>query len=62
VPKEADGFFSKDDELIDFNKNIHVNPTNNFICEGRVEDWLKKLEDKMRETLYLVLCEAKNSS
>lgn len=32
------------------------------MAEGQVEIWLKSLELKMRETLYEILCEAKNSA
>ena len=50
----ADGMFSKDDEIITYNKE--------FVAEGQVELWLKALEYKMRETLYEILVEAKASS
>lgn len=45
---------SKDDEKVPF--------VGNFICEGAVENWLGKLEQKMRESLYEVLKDAKNTS
>lgn len=48
IPKEANALISKDGENVPFGSE-------NFMCEGAVENWLSKLEGKMRSTLYEVL-------
>jgi len=47
---------SKDDEIVNFPA------PGTFHCEGAVENWLLKLEYKMRESLYDVLKDAKGTS
>lgn len=55
IPKISNALESKDGEIVPF-----VNE--NFICEGAVENWLSKLEAKMRLTLYEVLEQSKATS
>jgi dynein heavy chain len=55
VAKQANGMTSKDDEQVPFQSE-------DFVCDGAVENWLSKLEGKMRLTLYEVLEQSKATS
>jgi hypothetical protein len=46
---------SKDNEVVPFTQE-------HFTCDGAVENWLSRLEMKMRSTLYDVLEQSKATS
>jgi len=48
IAKTSCALISKDGEKVPFGSE-------NFVCEGAVENWLSRLEAKMRLTLYEVL-------
>lgn len=48
IPKTANALLSKDGEIVPFT-------CEDFTCDGAVENWLSRLEQKMRHTLYEVL-------
>ena len=46
---------SKDGEIVPY-------VGDDFVCDGAVENWLSRLEDQMRSTLYEVLEQSKTTS
>jgi len=55
IPKTANALLSKDGEVVPFT-------VEDFTCDGAVENWLSRLEQKMRHTLYEVLDQSKATS
>jgi len=48
IAKVSNALESKDGEIVPFGSE-------DFTCDGAVENWLSRLEQKMRSTLYEVL-------